>query len=149
MKCTKSVPFNGDSFFFLFRVFDIWKEIYAGTGSIVSGLRSQSLTWGGSYINHRLSDKRTTWGKLESLQGILVTFLHALCFPLSRKALSFLAFSHNSLGFLTPNPHPRNAFELAGFVKSQGMKHFSMVEKFWHSKAELMWDLGRLPYLCT
>lgn len=50
--------------------------------------------------------QRTTWSKLESLQGILVTFLDALCFPLSRKALSFIAFSRNSLGFLSlPEMH--------------------------------------------
>lgn len=77
-----------------------------------------------------------------------MTFLGALCFPLSREALYFLAFSHNSLEFMLSR-HPRNASEFAGFVKRQGMKRFSMVEKFWHSKAELMWDLGRLPYLCT
>lgn len=71
--------------------------------------------------------QRTTWDKLGSLQGILVTFLDALCFPLLRKALYFLAFSHNSLEFmplLPPHPPPPQASEFAGFVKSQGVKHF-------------------------
>ena len=59
-----------------------------------------------SYINHTFKAfrQRTTWDKLASLQGILVTFLDALCFPLSRKALYVLAFSHNSLEFMSLPP---------------------------------------------
>lgn len=29
VKCTKSMPFNGDYFFFLFQIFAIWKAIFA------------------------------------------------------------------------------------------------------------------------
>lgn len=111
----------------LFHVFDIWKDIFA--------ILLQSLRFKKRIIDPRKSSinptckafrQRTTWDKLESLQGILVTFLDALCFPLSRKALYFLAFSHNSLGFmpLLPPLPPQCTSEFAGFVKSQGVEHF-------------------------
>lgn len=78
-----------------------------------------------------------------------VTFQGALLSPIPRKALSFFAFSLKSLGFLSPSTPTPNAFELNGFVKSQGMEPFSMVGEFWHYKAELTWDFGSLPHLCS
>lgn len=52
LKCTKSMPFNGDYFFlFVPNICNMERNLCC-TDFRVSGLRRQSLTEGKSYINH-------------------------------------------------------------------------------------------------
>lgn len=150
LKGTKSVPFNGYWFFFFsmwISFLSIWKEIFAGTCFRASGLRSRSLTRGKSDINHvQVPQTKNDWRQAGEFAGPFGDISGCPLFPPFKKKPFLSLPSHiTAWDSYTPpspplpaSPQPRNIFELTGFVKSQGMKHFSMVEKFWHSNAELM-----------
>lgn len=108
LKCTKSMPFNGDYFSFYS------KYLQYGKKSLLYRLQSlrfkKAITdWGKELHKSHLKAfrQRTTWGKLESLQGILVTFLDALCFPLSRKPFLSLLSHITAWNSCSPLPSPK------------------------------------------
>lgn len=113
------------------------------------GVQTLSLSWG---LLPMLTLRPSYWEELgmpKSSQGITVTFQGALLSPHPKKSPFFRPSHITAWDSCHPTPPPPNAFELTEFVKSQGMEPFSMVEEFWHYKAELTWDFGSLPYLCS